>query len=73
MEKITRYMNHSERIPIIRSEAGAIYGRIVGAGGRLGRYEVIMDFWGHLGTFAHFADAEREYNKYVAKANAKKN
>lgn len=58
-------MYNSERIPIVRKEWGTIYGRVVDNKGKLGRYEVISETFGHDGNVYYtFAEAESKLNHY---------
>lgn len=54
-------MNKHERVPIVRKEWGTIYGRVIDHKGKLGRYEVISEHFGHDGNVYNlFSDAEKK-------------
>lgn len=56
-------MNPHERVPIVRKQGITIYGRVIDTKGKLGRYEVMSDYWGHDGkVYATFADAEARFD-----------
>lgn len=58
-------MNTHERVPIVRKEGIAIYGRVIDAKGKLGRYEVISDFESDTNIYHQFADAERAMDRQL--------
>lgn len=58
-------MNTHERVPVVRKEWATIYGRVIDTKGKLGRYEVISDQFGHDGNvYASFAEAENKMKHY---------
>lgn len=58
----------SDRIPIVRREGVTLYGRVIGAGGKIGRFEVISDLRGNNGeVYNTYADAEKRFNALASK------
>lgn len=60
-------MNSTERFLVVRKNGVSIYGRIVGKGGKLGRYEVEKDWMRNDGNvYFTYAEAESVFNYYIS-------
>lgn len=65
-------MNTHERVPIVRKEWGAIYGRVINTSGKLGKYEVISEQFGHDEVVYHsLSEAESKLEHYEFRFNGK--
>ncbi len=61
-------MNYSERVLIVSRDGTAIYGRVIDNAGKLGRFEVISDYWGNDGQVYHqYSEAERKWETLAAR------
>jgi hypothetical protein len=57
---------NEQKTCIVSSHGCSIYGEVINAHGKLGRFEVIDDYSHGAGEYATYSEAERTYKAIIA-------